>query len=58
MAFDILRPEFESDIDKIERWLSSQRMFCARLSCPNGELNALDKNLNLRLKKTILDKNS
>ena len=30
-----------SDIDKPERWLSSGRMLCERLSCPNGELNAL-----------------
>ena len=39
--------EFESqqshtkDIDKPERWLSSGQMFCERLLCPNGELNAL-----------------
>ena len=31
----------ESDIDKTVRWLSSGRMLCEQLPCPNGELNAL-----------------
>ena len=36
-----LSAKLESDIDKPERWLSSGRMLCERLLCPNGELNAL-----------------
>ena len=36
-----LSTKLESDIDKPGRWLSSGRMLCERLSCSNGELNAL-----------------
>ena len=34
-----LSTKLESDIDKLERWLSSGQMLCERLMCPNGELN-------------------
>ena len=33
-----LSAKLESDIDKPERWLSSGRMLCERLLCPNGKL--------------------
>ena len=33
-----LSAKLESDIDKPERWLSSERMLCERLPFPNGEL--------------------
>ena len=33
--------KLETDIDKPERGLSSGRMLCTRLSCPNRELNTL-----------------
>ena len=36
-----LSAKLESDIDKPWGWLSSGRMLCERLPCPNGELNAL-----------------
>ena len=36
-----LSAKLESDVDKLERWLSSGQMLCERLLCPNGELNAL-----------------
>ena len=44
----------ESDIDKPERWLSSGRMLCERLLCPNGELNALEP----PIRRTLIDNNS
>ena len=31
-----LSAKLESDIDKLERWLSSGQMLCERLLCPNG----------------------
>ena len=31
-----LSAKLESDIDKPERWLSSGRVLCGRLLCPNG----------------------
>ena len=36
-----LSAKLESDIDEPESWLSSGRMLCQRLLCPNRELNAL-----------------
>ena len=38
--FTQLSAKLKSDIDKPERWLSSGRVWCERLPCPNGELNA------------------
>ena len=36
-----LSAKLESDINEPGRWLSSWRMLCERLPCPNRELNVL-----------------
>ena len=63
-----LSNKLESHIDKPERWLVSGWMMCERLSCPNGEENALSSPThlrpslitvhNLRTEVAILDKDS
>ena len=60
-----LSAKLESDIDKPERWLFSERMLCEQLPCPNKELHVLGPptqnprwyQLTVRTEEAILDKN-